>query len=345
MISRFPSRTESIASSSALQQQQPPLVIASSWQLRIQVHMPSSGVIEHTLRVTGDTHIGGLIYQLVEQQEVSSQSAAASRASIPIDWSDYALWWPAKNMWLKRTKYTLDHYELQADALLHFTRMHKVLCVQLPDRRVVELDERVVDFSASVFEVTRTVCDALRLAHAEELSLLRLRPWSSWSSSSSDALSSSSSTTKSKRSASKQRRASLTSGTMVRSVSHKGYINADDGNANTSLSVSSLSSAMNNNNNNNSINGHTVNNRSSTSSSLEAATATAAAAAAAAAAGAKRNNKSIDHSHSLSLSPLSLLESTASDATYGHLMTLHSEVTNSETKKRSILDKIAINSR
>lgn len=49
----------------------------------------------------------------------------------PKDWSDHALWWPAKNIWLTRTKSTLDQCGVHADAVLHFTPMHKTLRVQV----------------------------------------------------------------------------------------------------------------------------------------------------------------------------------------------------------------------
>jgi hypothetical protein len=51
----------------------------------------------------------------------------------PKDWSDHALWWPAKNVWLTRTRSTLDQVGLHADALLHFTPMHKILRVQVSE--------------------------------------------------------------------------------------------------------------------------------------------------------------------------------------------------------------------
>lgn len=49
----------------------------------------------------------------------------------PKDWSDHALWWPGHNIWLTRTRSTLDQVGLHADALLHFTPMHKILRVQV----------------------------------------------------------------------------------------------------------------------------------------------------------------------------------------------------------------------
>lgn len=54
-----------------------------------------------------------------------------SFAENPKDWSDHALWWPTKNIWLLRTRSTLDQCGVHADALLHFTPMHKILRVQV----------------------------------------------------------------------------------------------------------------------------------------------------------------------------------------------------------------------
>lgn len=72
-----------------------------------------------------------------------------------MDWSDHALWWPARNHWLTRTRSTLDQYGVAADALLHFTPMHKTLRVQLPDMRC--LDCRV-DFSVKTFNAVINLC-------------------------------------------------------------------------------------------------------------------------------------------------------------------------------------------
>lgn len=65
-----------------------------------------------------------------------------------MDWSDHALWWPEKNIWLSRTRSTLDQCGVQADALLHFTPMHKNLRLQLPDLRYFDM---MVDFSTKTF--------------------------------------------------------------------------------------------------------------------------------------------------------------------------------------------------
>jgi kindlin 2 len=76
-------------------------------------------------------------------------------ADVSMDWSDYGLWWPRKNMWLSRTRSTLDQYGVQADSDLEFIPMHKQLLVQLPDLQVKDLK---VDFSKNVFNVVIKLC-------------------------------------------------------------------------------------------------------------------------------------------------------------------------------------------
>lgn len=79
-------------------------------------------------------------------------------ADIAMDWSDHALWWPERNHWLTRTRSTLDQYGVAADALLHFTPMHKTLRVQLPDMRCLDCK---VDFSVKTFNAVINLCKEL----------------------------------------------------------------------------------------------------------------------------------------------------------------------------------------
>ncbi|KAI4478225.1 hypothetical protein M0804_012183 [Polistes exclamans] len=97
--------------------------VDGSWVLRVYV---TDLQVERSLRVKGELHIGGVMLRLVEDLDIA------------MDWSDHALWWPAHNHWLTRTRSTLDQYGVAADALLHFTPMHKTLRVQLPDMRSVD---------------------------------------------------------------------------------------------------------------------------------------------------------------------------------------------------------------
>lgn len=130
------------------------------WELKINVN--ELDIIERSIRVTSDTHIGSVIYKLVEQLN----SASSSRQ----DWSDFALWWPAKNQWIHATKMTLDQYGIQADAILQFTRKHKVIKLKLPDQQLVDLS---VDFSVDTFSLVKKICKDIGIRHAEECSLLR----------------------------------------------------------------------------------------------------------------------------------------------------------------------------
>jgi hypothetical protein len=72
-----------------------------------------------------------------------------------MDWSDHAMWWPEKNAWLNKTRWTLDQYNITADAILHFTPMHKMLRVQLPDLRYMDCR---LDFSQRTFNAVAALC-------------------------------------------------------------------------------------------------------------------------------------------------------------------------------------------
>lgn len=131
------------------------------WELKVSVS--DLKIAEQTLRVSGETHVGGVIIQLVEKLSSHMRN----------DWSDYALWWPDKNVWLNRTKMTLDQYGVQADARLELTRIHKLVRLQLPDYQTIELS---LDFSMSLFYAIKNMCKEIGLRHAEELSVLRVSP-------------------------------------------------------------------------------------------------------------------------------------------------------------------------
>lgn len=87
-----------------------------------------------------------------------------------MDWSDHALWWPEQNVWLTRTRSTLDQCGVHADALLYFTPMHKNLKVQMPDLRYLDMR---VDFSIKTFSTVAQVCKELGIRHPEELSFCK----------------------------------------------------------------------------------------------------------------------------------------------------------------------------
>merc|ERR1719402_14604 len=89
---------------------------------------------------------------------------------IAMDWSDHAIWWPTRNIWLDKTRWTLDQYSVNADTVIHFTPMHKQLRIQLPDLRYIDCN---VDFSIKTFNASVTLSKDLGLRHPEELSLCK----------------------------------------------------------------------------------------------------------------------------------------------------------------------------
>merc|ERR1719193_1838869 len=124
-----------------------------SWDLAVFV---TDLQVERTLRVKGDLHIGGVMIKLVDSLDIA------------MDWSDHAIWWPTRNIWLDKTRWTLDQYSVNADTVIHFTPMHKTLRIQLPDLRYVDC---TVDFSVKTFNACVTMCRDLGLRHPEELSV------------------------------------------------------------------------------------------------------------------------------------------------------------------------------
>ncbi|RVE47273.1 hypothetical protein evm_008070 [Chilo suppressalis] len=124
-----------------------------SWNLTIYVTDLND---KRTMVVKGDMHIGGVMLKLTESFDFKK------------DWSDHALWWPARNKWLSRPKHTLDQYGVHADAALHFTPMHKPLRIQLPDLRYIDCK---IDFSIDTFSAVVQLCKSLGIRHPEELSL------------------------------------------------------------------------------------------------------------------------------------------------------------------------------
>ncbi|TRY72192.1 hypothetical protein TCAL_00238 [Tigriopus californicus] len=114
-----------------------------SWDLRILV---TDLQVERTIRVNGNLHIGGVMIKVVDELDIA------------MDWSDHAIWWPEKNLWLDKTRLTLDQYNLTADAIIHFTPMHKMVRIQLPDLRYIDCN---VDFSIRTFNAVIDICTEL----------------------------------------------------------------------------------------------------------------------------------------------------------------------------------------
>ncbi|MGH0177345.1 UNVERIFIED_CONTAM: hypothetical protein FKN15_074941 [Acipenser sinensis] len=93
----------------------------AAWDLHVSVDDLGPEAPPLIISVTGDLHIGGVILKLVQKTQMQQ------------DWSDYAVWWEQKRVWLLKTSWTLDKYGVQADARLQFTPQHKPLRLLLPN--------------------------------------------------------------------------------------------------------------------------------------------------------------------------------------------------------------------
>lgn len=86
------------------------------------------------------------------------------------DWSDYALWWPEKGIWLNKPRQSLYAYGIQADIKLEFVPIHRNVIIEMPDKRQFQMR---VNFAVMTFFAVAEVCKELNIRHPEELSLLR----------------------------------------------------------------------------------------------------------------------------------------------------------------------------
>uniref|UniRef100_A0A8C7ZEN3 FERM domain containing kindlin 3b n=1 Tax=Oryzias sinensis TaxID=183150 RepID=A0A8C7ZEN3_9TELE len=92
------------------------------------------------------------------------------KLKIKRDWSDHALWWEQKQRWLLKTAWTLEKWEVHADARLIFMPQHKPVKLGLPNGIILKLR---ACFSNPVFQTVMGICRMLGIRHPEELSLLR----------------------------------------------------------------------------------------------------------------------------------------------------------------------------
>lgn len=125
-----------------------------SWELCVHVEDINDIIC---VRVRGDISLGGLMHQIVEAVNLKQS------------WSDHAIWWPQKNMWLLHTRTSLDQYGVQSDAQLVFRRTHGNLQVVLPSLSTLILR---VNYASRVFSVVENICKELCIRHSEELSLM-----------------------------------------------------------------------------------------------------------------------------------------------------------------------------
>uniref|UniRef100_A0A4W5QE76 FERM domain containing kindlin 3 n=1 Tax=Hucho hucho TaxID=62062 RepID=A0A4W5QE76_9TELE len=130
----------------------------AAWDLSVTVEALGPEATPFKVSVTSDLHIGGVVLKIVEKTQIKK------------DWSDHALWWEQKQQWLLQRSWTLEKYEIHADARLSLTPQHKPLRLGLPNGTTLRLQ---ACFSRPVFQTVMGVCRLLNMRHPEELSLLR----------------------------------------------------------------------------------------------------------------------------------------------------------------------------
>uniref|UniRef100_A0A674AY57 FERM domain containing kindlin 3 n=1 Tax=Salmo trutta TaxID=8032 RepID=A0A674AY57_SALTR len=130
----------------------------AAWDLSVTVEELGPEATPFKVSVTSDLHIGGVVLRIVEKTQIKK------------DWSDHALWWEQKQQWLLQLSWTLEKYEIHADARLSLTPQHKPLRLGLPNGTTLRLQ---ACFSRPVFQTVTGVCRLLNMRHPEELSLLR----------------------------------------------------------------------------------------------------------------------------------------------------------------------------
>uniref|UniRef100_A0A6Q2XAZ4 Fermitin family member 3a n=1 Tax=Esox lucius TaxID=8010 RepID=A0A6Q2XAZ4_ESOLU len=123
-----------------------PSVTMAAWDLCVTVEELGPEAPPFKVSVTSDLHIGGVILRIVEKTQIKK------------NWSDHALWWEQKEQWLLRPSWTLEKYEIHADARLSLTSQHKPLRLDLPNGTTLRVQ---ACFSRPVFQTVMGVCHLL----------------------------------------------------------------------------------------------------------------------------------------------------------------------------------------
>ena len=86
------------------------------------------------------------------------------------DWSDFALWWPDKAIWLNKPRQTLYAYGIMSDAKLEFVPVHRYISIEMPNRQRYQMR---VNFAIMTFFTVGEICREFNVRHPEEMSLMR----------------------------------------------------------------------------------------------------------------------------------------------------------------------------
>ena len=89
---------------------------------------------------------------------------------VTADYSDHALWWPEKKIWLTKARLSLASYGIINDTQLLFTPQHKSVRLHMPDLQVFDMK---VNFAVDVLHTVSELCTELGIRHSEEISFMR----------------------------------------------------------------------------------------------------------------------------------------------------------------------------
>jgi len=114
---------------------------------------------QKSIDVTQESHVGFIMLEIVEKLDVAA------------DYSDHAIWWPEKKIWLTKARLSLATYGITNEAQVQFTPQHKNVRLQTPD---LQMNNMRLNFATDVFHTVQELCGDLGIRHPEELSLMRL---------------------------------------------------------------------------------------------------------------------------------------------------------------------------
>ena len=114
---------------------------------------------QKTIDVSQESHIGFIMLEIVEKLDIAA------------DYSDHAIWWPDKKIWLTKARLSLATYGITNETQVHFTPQHKSVRLQTPD---LQINNMRLNFATDVFHTVQELCSDIGIRHPEELSLMRL---------------------------------------------------------------------------------------------------------------------------------------------------------------------------
>jgi len=131
--------------------------LSSTRTFNLNVHVTDLQT-QKTIEVNQESHVGFVMLEIVEKLDVTA------------DYSDHALWWPEKKIWLQKARLSLASYGIIHDTQLMFTPQHKYVKLQMPDLQYIDMR---LNFAVDVFHTVSELCTEIGIRHPEELSLMR----------------------------------------------------------------------------------------------------------------------------------------------------------------------------